>query len=211
MKSHVELVVATALAAAVLNITGCGSQKVSPPASSAPGSPGSSLTTTNRDAETPLPAESNPPGDIPDTQAFVAYASRANGFRIDAPEGWSRTQSGDTVTFQDKFDGESVQIQSHACPNRDPRSALADMLSHAGGATTVMHIRSVALPAGPAQFAEFEVNSAPEPVTGKRVRLDENAYLLERNGRCALVKLWAPKGADNVDQWQRIVRSFRWS
>jgi hypothetical protein len=212
MRSRLAKAAAIGMAAALLIFSGCGSRTANPPPSDSPGLRGAAPTTANQaTGETPLPAESNPPGDIPDTQAFVAFASGANGFRIDAPEGWSRMQTVDTVTFQDKFDGESVEIRPHACPTRDPRSALADTLSRAGGATMITHIRSVVVPAGLAQYAEFEANSAPEPVTGKRVRLAENAYLLERNSRCALIKLWAPKGADNVDQWQRIVRSFRWS
>jgi hypothetical protein len=212
MRPLLGAVAAIGIVATVLSLAGCGSQRANPSASAsrAVPSPRTSIATHDR-AETPLPAESNPPGDIPDTQAFVVYASRTYGFRIDAPEGWSRTQSGGTVTFQDKFDGESVEIVSDKCTSGKPPSALAETLSHAGHAATNIHITSVTLPAGLAQYAEYETNSAPEPVTGKRVRLAQNAYLLERGGHCALIELWAPKGADNVDQWQRIARSFRWS
>lgn len=36
--------------------------------------------------------ETNPPGDIPDTQAFVDYSSTA-GYGVKVPEGWARTDS----------------------------------------------------------------------------------------------------------------------
>ena len=31
-----------------------------------------------------------------------------------------------------------------------------------------------------------------------------------KNGKLAVLTLWAPLGADNVDQWQRMSQSFKW-
>ncbi|MFD8289286.1 hypothetical protein ACFV2B_13865 [Streptomyces lavendulae] len=51
----------------------------------------------------PAPAESNPAGDIPDDQAFVAYHSDRGGFTVKVPEERSRTDAADgAVTFTDK-------------------------------------------------------------------------------------------------------------
>jgi hypothetical protein len=211
MNSRLAATLGTGIAAAALSLAGCGSQRANPPPTPPAVAQRPTLSTApHLVAKTPLPAESNPPGDIPDTQAFVTYASPALHFLIDAPEGWSRTQSRGKVMFHDKFDGESVQTASGNCTSGDPRTALAESVLHAGDAVTSVRVESIALPAGPAHRAWYEVNSAPEPVTNKRVRLAANAYLLERDGRCALIMLWAPLGADNVDQWQRIARSFRW-
>ena len=46
-----------------------------------------------------MPAESNPPGDIPDNTVFVPYHSAKGGWTVTIPEGWSRTTTGTTVTF----------------------------------------------------------------------------------------------------------------
>jgi len=62
----------------------------------------------------------------------------------------------------------------------------------------------------PAVLMVYTSNSDPDPVTGKQVRLENNAYLFFKNGKLATLRLWAPLGADNVDQWKLISRSFRW-
>src|SRR5690242_5160376 len=56
--------------------------------------------------EQPLAAESNPPGDIPDTQAFVSFVPPSGPYQIDVPEGWARTGRSNALIFTDKFDGE---------------------------------------------------------------------------------------------------------
>src|SRR3981081_721824 len=52
--------------------------------------------------ETAVAPEKNPPGDIPDNQAFVQYTSPLS-FGIKAPEGWSRVERPDGVRFSDKY------------------------------------------------------------------------------------------------------------
>src|SRR5437899_10315887 len=52
------------------------------------------------------PTESNPPGDIPDNQVYVAYRPTAGsftGFTVKVPEGWARTDQGATTAFTDKL------------------------------------------------------------------------------------------------------------
>jgi hypothetical protein len=48
-------------------------------------------------------AESNPPGGIPDNQAFVIYTAADRWYTVKYPEGWERTDSGPDVMFSDKF------------------------------------------------------------------------------------------------------------
>src|SRR5262245_40523704 len=60
-------------------------------------------------AEQAVPAEKNPPGDIPDTQVFIDYASPA-GFAMKVPEGWARTDRADGASFVDKLDGVVLTI-----------------------------------------------------------------------------------------------------
>src|SRR5436190_2165784 len=55
-------------------------------------------------SKTPNPnaPEKNPPGDIPDNQAFVRFAVPGRGFSVKVPEGWSRIARGGAVVFTDK-------------------------------------------------------------------------------------------------------------
>jgi hypothetical protein len=68
----------------------------------------------------------------------------------------------------------------------------------------------VRLPGGSAVLLTSTSESQPDAVTGKSVRLENNTYLFFRHDKQAALRLWAPLGADNVDQWRRIARSFRW-
>src|SRR5438094_10559204 len=40
--------------------------------------------------ESPVAAENNPPGDIPDNTQFIPYRSTKGGFVVKVPEGWAR-------------------------------------------------------------------------------------------------------------------------
>jgi hypothetical protein len=162
--------------------------------------------------EQPVAAETSPAGDIPDTQAFVAYSSTAGGYQLQVPEGWARTDSGADVSFVSKLDGVQVGLTSaSAAPTVASAQAaqLAD-LQRTGRAVQINKVQDVQLPAGAAVMVDFASNSAPDPVTGKQVRLENNAYLFFNNGKLATLTLWAPLGADNVDQWQQMAQSFRW-
>lgn len=152
----------------------------------------------------PLPppeTQTNGPGDIPDTQAFVRYRS-PDGYSILFPEGWSRTVKRSEVSFLSHFNGERVLVRPHAAPVKlvhglAPRmSGVSESESVLGG-TRVTHMR-------------FSADSEPDPVTGKTVRLDGSAFVFPHGSRDAIVYLWAPYGSDNADQWNAIARSFRW-
>lgn len=161
--------------------------------------------------EQALPAESNPPGDIPDNQAFVTYRSPSGGFDVDSPEGWSRSSAGLTVVFADKYDGEQVTVaKALVAPAPDRNAPAVRVIGKSGRAVRIESVRRVQLPSGSAILVDFSSNSDPNSVTGKRVRLENNSYVLFRSGRVATLTLWAPRGADNVDQWRHIARSFRW-
>src|ERR1700681_1445098 len=154
-----------------------------------------------------LAMEPNAAGDIPDTQAFVVY--RVPGtYRVEAPEGWARTIRGATVTFSDKFDGESVTVLRHVRPS-DDRAELAVARGEAHGVGRIA-VSSAMLPAGRAIVLTYTSNSPPNPVTGRQVQLENQRFIFRRRDHLARLTLWAPVGSDNVDQWRRIARSFRW-
>ena len=71
-------------------------------------------------AETPAKAEKNPPGDIPDDQVFITYASPL-GFALKVPEGWARTDRADGVVFADKYGRIEVAVTTGDLPS--PKTA----------------------------------------------------------------------------------------
>lgn len=162
-------------------------------------------------AEKAVAPEKNPPGDIPDTQVFVTYASPA-GYALKVPEGWARSVDGSGVRFDDKLDAVSVALSDRAGP---PSLSLAKTvfvpaLEKAGRAVKVSKVTEVGLPAGRAIRIDYSANSEPNPVTMKQVRLEANRYLIFHAGKLAMLDLSAPYGADNVDQWRLMAHSFRW-
>jgi hypothetical protein len=162
--------------------------------------------------EKPIAPEKNPPGDIPDTQVFITYRSTDGQYQLDVPEGWARSTQGADVSFIDKLDGVKVTIiQASAAPTAaSVRSNEVAALQKSGRAVQVGKVQGVQLSSGAAVLVSYSSNSDPDPVTGKQVRLESNMYLFFKSGRLAALTLWAPLGADNVDQWQRISQSFRW-
>ena len=163
-------------------------------------------------AEQPVVTEQNPAGDIPDTQAFVTYTASPGGYSLDVPEGWARTSQGQDVRFVSKLDGLSVSLTPArfaptAASARDNEVAA---FVRAGRAVTIGDVQDVKLPGGAAVLFASTANSDPDPVTSKQVRLEQNTYLFYKDGTLATLTLWAPLGADNVDQWKLIAERFRW-
>src|SRR6202165_4866228 len=50
----------------------------------------SSTETAISSTETAVAPEVNPPGDIPDSQAFVTFKNSTGGYQLEVPEGWSQ-------------------------------------------------------------------------------------------------------------------------
>lgn len=163
-------------------------------------------------AEQPVAPEKNPTGDIPDSQAFIKYSSATGGYGLEVPEGWARSESGTEVSFVDKLDGLRVSVSKVSAPPTvdSVRGSYVAGLEKTGRAVYVQEIKSVNLPGGEAVLVRYQSNSDPDAVTGKKVRLENESYLFYSKGRQATLTLWAPLGADNVDQWKRMSESFRW-
>lgn len=180
----------------------------------------STSATASSTAESPITAtenavapEVNPPGDIPDSQAFINYANTAGKYQLDVPEGWARTENGSSVSFVNKFDGVKVDVGVTQLDRKNAASVRNDeakVLKAKGRAVTINAVSDIKLPAGDAVVIKYTSNSEPNSVTNKKVRLENETYLYFRNGQEAMLTLWAPQGADNVDQWQRMSKSFRW-
>jgi len=162
-------------------------------------------------AEKAVSAEKNPPGDIPDSQVFIDYAA-PQGFALKVPEGWARSDHADGASFVDKLDGVVVSVaKADALPSVDKaKTDYVAKLEAAGRAVRVTAVKQVKLPAGPAIRIVYTSNSEPNTVTNKQVRLENERYLYFKDGKLVTLELYAPKGADNVDQWQLMSNSFQW-
>ena len=159
----------------------------------------------------PIAAEKNPPGDIPDNQAFVAFKSPL-GFAINVPEGWARRELPNGVSFSDKYTELQVAVSPAATAPALAALQAGDIaaLEKSPRAVRMAGIKPVALPAGSAFVAYYGANSDPNPVTNKAVRLENARYYFWKAGRLATLTLSAPAGADNADQWLLMARSFAW-
>jgi hypothetical protein len=194
-------------------VAGCTSSAAQAPATAAPASSAGSASAAAAaiPTEQPLAPETSPAGDIPDNQVFVAYASPTGGYQLQVPEGWARTDQGTDVRFVSKLDGVQVAVtNASSVPTAATLQANPALVQGFGRAVQVIKVQDVQLPAGPAVLVDFASNSDPDPVTGKQVRLENNTYLIAKNGKLATLTLWAPQGADNVDQWQQMAQSFTW-
>ncbi len=160
----------------------------------------------------PVATESNPPGDIPDNQAFVAYASAAGGFVVKVPEGWARTGSGAEVTFTDKLNSVGVaEASSATAPTvASVRATLVPLLQSVPK-LQLLGVKPVSRPAGAGVLVTYLADSAPDPVTGKVVRDSVERYLFWRSGRLVTLTLTGPRGADNVDPWRKVTDSLGWT
>lgn len=162
-------------------------------------------------AEQPVKPEKNPPGDIPDNQVFIDYASPL-GFSVKVPEGWARQDLPDGVSFADKYG--RISMSQTAAPKmlsvEEAKQTLVSGLEKSSRAVTVAAVKPVRLPAGPAIRISYGSNSDPNPVTNKAIRLENDRYYFWKDGKLVSVNFSAPAGADNADQWGMMARSFRW-
>lgn len=196
-------------------VAGC----VQKPAAKQAADTNSSAAGTAPATETPIAAtenavapEVNPPVDIPDTQGFVTYSNTAGGYTLVVPEGWARTENGSSVSFVNKFDGVRADVASvvTAPTVASVRANDVKTLQARGRAVTINAVTEGKVAGGNAIVVKYASNSEPNAVTNKQIRLENETYIFSRNGKEARLTMWAPQGADNVDQWQRMANSFRW-
>ncbi|MBC2644565.1 hypothetical protein H5400_38090 [Rhodococcus wratislaviensis] len=181
-------------AIAVVSIAGCASSESSgPPESSSVTAP-----------------DVGGPGDIPDTQAFVAAAFP--GFTLTVPEGWSSTRSAEGGAFTDKLNSITVDARPATTPPTES-SVQQDVDARVSTAPgyTPGSVTTVTRPAGNAVLATYRIDGPVNPVTGKSVTDEVERYTFFREGRLVTITLSAPVGADNVDPWRTVTDSFRWT
>ena len=83
----------------------------------------------------------------------------------------------------------------------------------AGGAGASLRVGAPSLVptrGGRAVKVTYTTLGAANPVTGKRLQLVVDRYVIAHAGKVATVDLGTPKGVDNVDAYRMMSRSFRW-
>ena len=204
------------LAAAIL-LAGCSSTgTTAPPVSSAPAgesAPVGASATAGESApeQKPVPVEKNPPGDIPDNIAFVAYTNKTGRYRFTHPEGWAEKTQGSTVTFTDKLNGVQVMTGAATTPPTVASAKQEDIpnLESTQAPFELRDVTAVSGLAGAGVRIVYRRNSAPDPVTGRQYRDEVERYELVAGGREVIVELFGPVGADNVDAYRTMITSLR--
>jgi hypothetical protein len=163
--------------------------------------------------QAPVAAESNPPGDIPDTTVYVTYRSAAGHLLLKVPEGWSRKTARASSTFTSNLNSITVAwMPASAAPAvSSARATTVPALRASTLAFRLQAVRAVTLAGGPAVEIIYYVNSTPNPVTGRQYRLVIERFELYRHGRAAVLDLSSAVGSDNVDPWRIVSESFRWA
>ncbi|MBA2516189.1 MAG: hypothetical protein H0V22_02530 [Solirubrobacterales bacterium] len=191
---------AAGVAVVVIGAAGCGA------ASSSGGSQASKPSAANA-------PEVNPAGDIPDDQAYVAYATPGGGFTVKVPEGWSRSAAGGAVVFTDKLNTIRVETTAAQTPltARDARQTEFPKLASSVSGFRPGTVTTVGRKAGTAVRITYSAKAKPDPVTGKTGRDAVERYVFFHNGKDVILTLSGPKGADNVDPWKIVTDSVTWS
>jgi hypothetical protein len=198
------------VAPVALVVAGCGgSGKQAPASTNTTAAPATTQQAPGATAASPgaLQAEaaSAATGDIPDNQVFLVVHS-TGGWSMKYPEGWARSGRPNATTFRDKNNIVRVVIQKDARPSAATvRSDLARRGAKVSSAPKAMTVSGQ-----PALKLVYTTQSAPNPVTGKRVTLTVDRYYLVHGGRLATVDLGTPVGVDNVDAYRLMIESFRW-
>jgi len=207
-----------ALGVLALTLAACGS--TSPAPGPTPSTPSSSTTPTSSGSTSSSPAapspavtESNPPGDIPDNQAFVTYPGVSGHYTVEVPEGWARTSSGDSASFTDKLNAiTAVETAAPSAPT--VASATATQVPALASSVPKFQLVKVATftrAGGSGVLITYLADSPANPVTGKVVRDAVESFLFWKNGQLVTLSLSGPQSADNVDPWAKVSGSFRWT
>jgi hypothetical protein len=219
-RTAVPAVIPALAMAGALTLSACaGSASTATPTAAGTSAPtGSATSSPSAVGNTPVASsvphqtESNPPGDIPDQQVFVAYAPPGAHFSVKVPEGWARSSTSQGVTFTDKLNSITL-AEAPATTAASIASTTATVVPQLAGQVPAFapgKISTVTRTAGPAVLVIYLGDSAPDPVTNKVVRDAFERYSFWHAGHEAVLTLTGPQGADNVDPWKIVTDSLRW-
>jgi hypothetical protein len=200
-----------------LLVAACGSSKSAAPSTSAAGTTTTAPATTNVATTTAQPpnalqgeAKAAATGDIPDNQVYVVFNNTLAGYSIKYPEGWAQKGSGNNVTFYDKNNLVRIIVQPGGAPTLAQVSPELKALKASTPSFRFHPPQRVQINGRAAIKVVYTTESAPNPVTNKRVQLTVDRYYLAQGGKRAIVDLGSPVGVDNVDGYRLMIQSFRW-
>jgi len=200
---------------------GCGSSTSHSSTSSGGSASGITTTTPSASSTTAARGSASPgalsgeaasaaTGDIPDNQVFLVFHNNGAAYSIKYPEGWTQQGSPADVTFKDKNNLVHIFISRGAAPTPASVTAQLNGLKKSTPSLTFTSPHTMQIGSSTAVKATYSTESAPNPVTGKRVSLMVDRYELAHNGRVAVVDLGTPVGVDNVDAYRMMIQSFTW-
>jgi hypothetical protein len=198
---------ATGAAIVAIGVAGCGGSSSSGGGQSGGGQASTPTATAKKAPET------SPAGDIPDNQAYVAYAPPGGGFTVKVPEGWSRSSAGGATIFTDKRNAIQVETKAAQAPltARDARQTELPKLASSVSGFQPGNVGTVARKAGTAVRMTYMAKAKTDPVTGKSGQDAVERYVFFHSGKDVILTLSGPKGADNVDPWKIVTDSVTWS
>jgi hypothetical protein len=207
----VTLALAVGCSAGTSTSTGSSSTPVTSDSPSAAPVLDAATPPTGSASEKAVAAEKNPPGDIPDNVAFVAYSNPTGRYSFTHPEGWAETTRRSTVVFTDKLNGVQGQV---GVLTKAPTVASAKQqdipaLMRSQAAFELGAVTAVRPAGGTGVRIVYRRNSAPDPVTGRQYRDEVERYELVSHGREVIVELYGPVGSDNVDAYRMMITSLR--
>lgn len=209
-----KLLALAALSLSLAAVAGCGSSSSSSTAPSGT-TPSTSAAggTTKAAGVNPNQRETLPPGDIPDTIAYVPYTVPGAGLRVSSPEGWSRSNAHGVVTFTDKLNRiQLFTLRATGSPTTSSvRRTELPKISTAVKTFKLQSVTTVSRPAGQAVRITYLGDSQPNPVTGKVGTLAFERYDFVHKGREVVLLLSSPLGSDNVDPWRIVTSSLKYT
>jgi hypothetical protein len=197
--------VTTSIVLAIAVATGCGGSS----SGSSSGS-GSASGSSSSSGALSADAKSAATGDIPDNQNFLTFSDKPAGFSMRYPEGWSQKQTGSGVTFQDKNNLVRIDVHKGQAPTVASVAAELQKLKASNPSLKAQTPKKFNLKGKPAIKVSYTTTSAPNQVTGKRVVLMVDRYVLANKGKVAVIDLGTPTGVDNVDAYRMMSESFTW-
>ncbi|HET9104023.1 MAG TPA: hypothetical protein VFN55_11790 [Solirubrobacteraceae bacterium] len=208
-----------AVAALAVTAAGCGSTSsgggaiATASGSAAPSTAASPTSGASTAGVNPNARETLPPGDIPDTIAYVPYTDRARGITISVPEGWSRSTAAGRLIFTDKLN--RVEVFTAPAPGgvtpATVRSRELPAIRSSVKTFALQSITTVTRHAGAAVRTAYLGDSQPDPVTGKVGTLAFERYDFGHAGREVVLLMSSPQGSDNGDPWRIITNSLRFT
>ncbi|WP_374968231.1 hypothetical protein [Terrabacter sp. BE26] len=186
--------------------SGPGPQPTAPPSSS-------DAASSSVGSPTPAATESNPPGDIPDTQVYVPFTPNGTHISVKVPEGWARATTGGATVFSDKLNRIEVHVvKTTTAPTASTVMSMeVPQLRGSVPKFASPKVKTVSRAGGPVVLLTYQGDSAVDPVTGKVVRDAFERYSYFRPGTRVDLTLSGPVNADNVDPWRTVSDSLRWT